>query len=110
MRPLTAITLAMLFVVGTLLSLPALAQQPDGQRKILNQVIPHYPELARRVNLEGTVKLTVTVATNGSAKSVQAVGGSPLLIKAAEDAVHLWKWAPAPQESQELVVMRFTPN
>jgi TonB family protein len=110
MRPLTAITLAMLFVVGTLLSLPALAQQPDGQRKILNQVVPHYPELARRVNLEGTVKLTVTVAANGIAKSIQAVGGSPLLIKAAEDAVHLWKWVPAPQESQELVVMKFSAN
>ena len=62
------------------------------------------------MNLEGTVKLTVTVTPNGSAKSVQAVGGSPLLIKAAEDAVPPWKWAPAPQESQELVVLRFTPN
>jgi TonB family protein len=109
MRCWTALAFLTLCCLGSF-SRPAFAQQPDGQRKILNQVIPHYPELARRVNLEGTVKLTVRVTPNGSAKSVQAVGGSPLLIKAAEDAVHLWKWAPAPQESQELVVMRFTPN
>jgi TonB family protein len=110
MRPLTAITLAALCVAGALSNFSALAQLPQGKRTVLNQVIPHYPELARRVNLEGTVKLTVIVAPNGSAKSIEAVGGSPLLIKAAEDAVHLWKWAPASQESQELVVMRFNPN
>jgi TonB family protein len=73
-------------------------------------MIPHYPELARPLHLEGTVKLVVVVAPNGSVKSIQAVGGNPLLLKAAEDAIHMWKWAPAPQESQELVVMRFSPN
>jgi len=109
MRRWTALVFLMLCCLG-LSSRPSFAQQPDGQRKILNPVIPHYPELARRVSLEGTVKLTVTVTPNGSAKSVKAVGGSPLLIQAAEDAVHLWKWAPASQESQELVVMKFTPN
>jgi outer membrane biosynthesis protein TonB len=74
-------------------------------------MIPHYPELARSLHLEGTVKLVVVVvAPNGSAKSIQAVGGNPLLLKAAQDAIYMWKWAPATQESQEPVVMRFSPN
>jgi TonB family protein len=109
MRRWTALAFLTLCCLGAF-SRPVFAQLHDGQRKILNQVIPHYPELARRVNLEGTVKLTVRVNPNGRAKSVQAVGGSPLLIKAAEDGVQLWKWAPASQESQEFVVIRFTPN
>jgi TonB family protein len=110
MRRLTAITIAVLFTAGPLSRIPALAQQSEGQRRILNKVIPHYPELARPLHLEGTVKLAVVVASNGSVKSIQAVGGNPLLLKAAQDAIHMWKWAPAPQESQELVVMRFSPN
>ena len=89
---------------------PAMAQQPQGPRKVLNQVTPQYPELARRMRLEGTVKLTVKVAPSGIAKSIEATGGSPLLLKSAEDAIRLWRWAPAQQETQESVALRFHPD
>jgi TonB family protein len=85
---------------------PAHAQQPVGQRKILNKLVPHYPEFARQMNLAGTVKLAVTVAPHGSVKSVQTVGGNPVLLKAAQDAIYKWEWAPAAQESKELVELR----
>jgi len=88
----------------------ARAQQAGGQRKVLNQVTPQYPELARRMSLEGTVKLTVTVTASGTPQSIEATGGSPLLVKAAQDAIHKWKWAPAPQETLEFVELRFHPN
>jgi TonB family protein len=106
MRRLTAITFVILCAMGVFANLPAHAQQPEGQRKILNKEIPHYPELARQRNLTGTVKLAVTVAPNGSVKSMQTVGGNPVLLKAAQDAIYKWKWAPAAQESKELVVLR----
>jgi protein TonB len=94
------------------MSLLTLAQeaQSDNGRAIVSRVVPIYPELARKVNLEGTVKLQVTVAPNGTVKSAQAVGGSPVLVKAAEDAIYKWRWIPAKQESKELVEIRFRPE
>ena len=86
------------------------AQQPEDERKVTNRVVPTYPELAKAMNLEGNVKLRVTVAPNGTAKVVEAVGGSPLLVKAAQDAVYKWKWSPLPHETKELIELRFHPN
>ena len=110
MRRWTAITFLALWAMGMSSNLPAVAQQPDGLRKVLDRVTPRYPELARTLNLAGTVRLVITVAPNGSVKSVRAVGGNPVLLKAAQDAISRWKWAPAPQESQEVVELRFHPN
>ena len=110
MRPWTVKTLASLSVAA-LLSLPlALSQQAESQRKVISKVMPNYPELARRMHLEGTVKLMVTVAPNGTVKSTEAVGGSPVLVRAAEDTVYKWRWAPAPQDSRELVELQFRRN
>jgi len=38
------------------------------------------------------------------------VGGSPILLKAAQDAVEKWRWAPAPHESTEQVELHFQPE
>jgi TonB family protein len=70
------------------LSQLTLAQQPKGPRQVITKVIPRYPDLARAMKLDGTVKVSVAVAPNGNVKSVQVVGGHPLLLKAAQDARH----------------------
>ena len=110
MRRWTAITFLVLCAIGMSSNFPAQAQQPEGLRKVLGRVNPQYPELARALHLAGTVKLVVTVAPSGSVKSVRPIGGNPVLLKAAQDAICKWKWAPAPQESQEPVDLRFHPN
>jgi TonB family protein len=107
MRRWTAITFAILCAAGMFCSIPTLAQQSEGQRKILNKVIPVYPELARHMNLHGAVRLEVVVAPNGTVKSMKAVGGSPLLLQAAQGAIPKWRWAPAPEESHELIELKF---
>ncbi|MGC2476483.1 MAG: energy transducer TonB [Candidatus Sulfotelmatobacter sp.] len=76
-------------------------------RKIVVQTSPVCPDLARRMNLQGMVKLLVTVAPDGSVKSVEIRGGHPLLANAAETAVHEWRWTSAAAESKEVVEMRF---
>ncbi len=81
--------------------------QVENTRKIVSRAIPVYPELARRMNLEGNVRLLVTVAPNGIVKSVHTIGGNPVLVKAAEDSVYKYRWIPANEESKELVEMRF---
>jgi len=72
--------------------------------------VPAHPELARRLNLVGLVRLRVPVAPDGKPKLIEVVGGNPVLTKAAEDAVLRWKWAPGPQETKELVQLNFHPK
>ncbi len=104
-------------IIGLLVFVAAFGATVNAQeeaitsaRKIVSRVIPVYPELARRMNLEGSVKLLVIVAPNGTVKSIQAVGGSPVLLKAAENSVYKFRWAPAKDESKELVEMKFHPE
>lgn len=84
-------------------------EQPEGKRKIVNRVDPEYPELARKMQIRGMVKVGVSVAASGKVKMTRVMGGNPLLAKTAVDAIGQWKWAPAPQETQELIELSFFP-
>jgi len=84
-------------------------EPPDVTRKIVSRVVPDYPELARKMQITGTVRVEVTVGPNGKVKFTQVVGGSPVLAKAAVDAIEKWRWATAPQESKELIELNFHP-
>jgi protein TonB len=87
----------------------AAEEQPQGARKIVSQIAPEYPELAKKMQIHGTVRLEALVAPNGKVKLTQVVGGSPVLVKAAVYAVEKWKWAPAPQETKEFIELTFHP-
>ena len=89
---------------------PLQGQQSTGEngRKIVRKVDPQYPQVAKRMNLGGTVKVVAVVAADGSVKKVEAVGGSPLLVQAAENAVVQWRFAPG-AESREPVELHFNP-
>jgi TonB family protein len=78
----------------------------DDGRKIKSKVSPQYPELARKMNVSGAVKLELVVAANGQVKSVKPLGGHPLLIDAAENAVKQWRYEPG-VERTEVVEIRF---
>jgi len=106
-------SLAVAILVCTMYSSLGSAQQKtqsDLTRRVKTQVQPTYPELARRINVKGTVKLMVTVGANGSVKSTKVVGGHPLLVGASEDAVRRWKFEPATEESTGIVEFTFQPN
>ncbi|MGA9510052.1 MAG: energy transducer TonB [Candidatus Sulfotelmatobacter sp.] len=76
-------------------------------RKIINKVEPVYPELAKHMNIGGTVKVEVVIRPNGSVKSTKIVGGSPVLLDSAKEAVLKWKFAPSPEETTEVVEVSF---
>jgi len=84
------------------------SSESENGRKVVRKTAPSYPEIAKRMNLGGTVRVMATVSSDGSVKSVEPMGGSPVLIKAAEDAVSKWKFTPG-GESRELVELHFTP-
>ncbi|MFZ0734719.1 MAG: energy transducer TonB [Candidatus Sulfotelmatobacter sp.] len=85
-------------------------QSNENARKIVRKVDPTYPEMARRMNIAGTVKLFAVVAPDGTVKAFEPVGGSPLLVQASEDAIKRWKFAPAAAESKELIELHFHPE
>ncbi len=80
----------------------------ESARRILRKTVPLYPEVAKRIKLGGTVKVVAVVAADGEVKSVEPKGGSPILLKAAEDAVAKWKFASG-GESREIIEVRFAP-
>jgi TonB family protein len=88
--------------------LPASSQQTEElTRKVKTKVQPVYPDLARRMNISGTVKVAVVVAPNGSVKSTRLVGGHPLLVNAAMDALKRWRFEPAADETTGIVEVKF---
>ena len=81
---------------------------PESRRQVVVKVAPEYPEAAKRMRLGGTVKVVALVGPDGKVKRVHTVGGSPLLVQAAERAVAQWKYAPG-NESEESVELHFNP-
>lgn len=93
----------MTFAPGRLLS----QDHAESTRKIISQVAPQYPTLARSMNIQGNVKADVLVAPNGAVKSVEIKGGHPLLVQSAQNALREWKWEPAPHATHETVEVKF---
>ena len=84
--------------------------QEEINRKAKIKVAPLYPELARRMNITGVVKVQITVAPNGTIKNAKLVGGHPVLVNAALDAVRKWRFETGPEESTGVVEFRFDPG
>jgi TonB family protein len=110
-------TLNRKFAVGLLLLVgwvatisPQAWGQGEIKRKTKNSVPPSYPELARRMNINGVVKVQITVAADGSVKNAKVIGGHPLLANAALDAVKKWRYETGTEESTGIVEFRFDPN
>lgn len=81
-----------------------------SDRKVTARVAPVYPELARRMRLRGTVKIEAMVKPNGTVKSTRVLGGNPVLVDAATEAVNKWKFESGPSETTEIVQVQFAPQ
>ena len=94
--------------LATLNPVSAFAQ--DEGRKVKSRVTPVYPELAKKMSVSGSVKVEVTIAPNGAVKSTRVIGGHPLLVDAAVDAVKRWKYEAGPDETTQVVEFKFNPR
>ena len=82
----------------------------ESKRKVKIKATPVYPELARRMNVAGKVKIEVVITPDGRVKSTRVVGGHPLLVQACQDAVKEWKFVSAPEETTLVVEFEFHAN
>jgi len=106
-------TVALLAVMAMAAGVTGLrAQDARGEitRRVKSKVLAVYPELARKMNITGTVKVEVVVAPNGTVKEAKVVGGHPVLANAALDAVRKWRFEPAAGESSGIVDFKFEPH
>ncbi|HEY6265642.1 MAG TPA: energy transducer TonB [Candidatus Acidoferrum sp.] len=79
----------------------------ESKRKVKSKTLPVYPELARRMNVSGKVKIEIVIAPDGHVKSTRVVGGHPLLVQTCQDAVKEWKFMPASEETTQVVEFEF---
>lgn len=112
-RRTAAILLAISILTATLGSVRVGAQQAQSDeivRRAKSKVQPTYPDLARKMNLVGTVKIEVVVAPNGTVKDARVVGGHPVLAGAALDAAKKWRFDAASAESTGVIDFKFEPR
>jgi TonB family protein len=77
------------------------------QRAIVQRVEPEYPEIAKNMNLHGTVKLRIWIKPDGTVRRLEYIGGHPLLAESGLKAVKTWKYETASKESTTVVELKF---
>ncbi len=94
-------------LAGLAVSPAPLRAQEEAKRKVKSQVEAVYPELARKYNLSGKVRISVIVTKEGKVKSAKVLGGNAVLANSAMEAVKDWKFAAGPDETTEVIEFDF---
>ena len=81
--------------------------QSEEKRSVKHLVQPVYPELAKKLNLSGTVRVEVIIAPDGTVKRTRVVGGHPVLAQEAERAAQRSTFEPGPRETTETIDFKF---
>jgi len=104
---LVAVAVAIVMLTTNRGSGQSAASSPSGERKVVSRIAPNYPELAKKMHIHGAVRVEAVVRPNGSVKSTRLLGGNPVLVDAALDAVNKWKFESSPGETAEVVQLVF---
>jgi TonB family protein len=73
--------------------------------RLMRRVDPVYPDTARELGLEGTVRIRVAVGRDGSVEDVKALSGNPVLAEAAVSAIRQWRYRPTVLNGQQMPVL-----
>jgi TonB family protein len=94
---------------AVVLSLCALQAAGQEARKAVSRPTPTYPEIAKPMRLAGVVKIEVVIGTDGKIKETKVIGGHPVLVEAALEALHDWKYEKASSETKMQLEFNFHP-
>jgi TonB family protein len=84
---------------------PELSEEP----KVIERVIPIYPEMARRLGITGTVFVEIVINTQGEVESPRVVSGHIMLNDVALEAVSKWRFQPGMQWNRPVRVRMTIP-
>ena len=62
--------------------------------KLIREVQPEYPVLARDARIQGVVRLQAVIAKDGTVQDLSLLSGQPLLVPSAMSAVKQWHYKP----------------
>ncbi|HEV2691198.1 MAG TPA: energy transducer TonB [Bryobacteraceae bacterium] len=62
--------------------------------KLVKQVMPVYPPMAKTAHISGTVRLLGIIGKDGTIRNLQTISGHPWLARAAVEAVSQWVYRP----------------
>ncbi len=62
--------------------------------RLIHEVIPQFPLLARDFNIHGVVRLRAIIARDGTVQHLMLISVQPTLVQAALDAVKRWVYKP----------------
>jgi TonB family protein len=79
----------------------------EAKRPVKHLVTPQFPDLAKRLNLTGTVRIEVTIGPDGTVRRTRVIGGHPLLAAEAEHAAQKSTFEPGPRETFEVIEFKF---
>ena len=80
--------------VATLVPKRIRVSQGVIQGQCIRKVEPTYPKIALHARIQGQVLLKAVIDKNGEVTELQVVGGHPMLIPAALEAVKQWRYRP----------------
>jgi TonB family protein len=72
--------------------------------KLVKQVAPVYPPLAKTARVQGAVRFQAIIGKDGVIRNLDVIGGPPLLQPAAIDAVRQWTYRPTLLNGQAVEV------
>lgn len=110
-RPRGVRRLGQILVQAGVLALLVIMVSPAraaDDRAVRTRVAPVYPEIAKRMKIEGAVKVEAKVDPSGKVTDAKAVNGNRILSAAAEDAVRKWKFEPGSGDAMVNVEVDFT--
>jgi protein TonB len=73
--------------------------------RLVYQVKPEYPTLARMARIEGDVEFEAVISKAGTIEELKVLKGHPLLVKAALEAVRQWRYQPTLLNGEPVQVM-----
>jgi TonB family protein len=79
------------------------SKEQDAKR--LNNVLPLYPEAAKRAGIQGIVQLVITIGKDGKVTNTRLLSGHPMLAEAAIDAVRQWRYSPTVSNGKPVAVV-----
>jgi TonB family protein len=82
-------------------------EEYEVTRKLISRVEPEYPAILLSNHIGGTVRLQVTIASNGKVEDAELLGGNPILGEAAIVAVKKWLYAPGRSRTETEVSISF---
>ena len=77
----------------------------EQQKRLIRQMRPVYPEVARIAGIEGTVSMRLLIGKDGKVQEVKVLSGEPALRNAATDAVRQWRYQPLVLDGEPVPVV-----